>query len=204
MTVIHHKLDIPEDLKKCVAFHGHICPGLVYGYLVAREAMQRLALQRAMDEEVVAICECDSCAVDALQVLLGTTAGKGNLMISDFGKNAYTVMHRSGRRAYRFARKERYEYQGEAKSVYDRLESAFAAGTASAEDRRYMKLLKVEDLLTRPFDEVFTTLEAPFDEPRYAPLEHSEPCGLCGEMTMDTKLVKLGDGRCICIPCAQR
>jgi len=63
-------LDIPEDLARCMAFHGHICPGLVYGYLVAKEAMKLMNLERATDEEIVAICDNDSCAVDALQVLL--------------------------------------------------------------------------------------------------------------------------------------
>ena len=73
-----HKL--PEDLKRCIAFHGHLCPGLVYGYLIAKKAVRLLGLRRSQDEEVVVISENDTCAVDALQVLLGTTTGKGNLM----------------------------------------------------------------------------------------------------------------------------
>ena len=196
-------LDIPEDLARCVAFHGHICPGLVYGYLVAKEAMKLMNLERATDEEIVAICDNDSCAVDALQVLLGTSTGKGNLIIRDFGKNAYTVLSRSGRKSYRFVRKVRYEYQGKEKSTFDRLDAAIAKGMASEGDRRYMKLLKVEDLLGRYFDEIFTTTEIPFDEPRYAPLERSEPCAMCGEMTMASKMVVVSDGR-VCIPCSQK
>jgi formylmethanofuran dehydrogenase subunit E len=196
-------LDIPEDLARCVAFHGHICPGLVYGYLVAKEAMKLMNLGRATDEEIVAICDNDSCAVDALQVLLGTTTGKGNLIIRDFGKNAYTVLSRSGQKSYRFVRKVRYEYQGKEKSTFDRLDAAIAKGMASEGDRRHMKLLKVEDLLGRHFDEIFTTTEIPFDEPRYAPLERSEPCIMCGEMTMVSKMVVVNDGR-VCTPCSQK
>ena len=196
-------LDIPEDLARCVAFHGHICPGLIYGYLVAKEAMKLMNLGRATDEEIVAICDNDSCAVDALQVLLGTSTGKGNLIIRDFGKNAYTVLSRSGRKSYRFVRKVRYEYQGKEKSTFDRLDAATAKGMASEDDRRYMKLLKVEDLLGRYFDEIFTTTEIPFDEPLYAPLERSEPCAICGEMTMASKMVGVNDGR-VCIPCSQK
>lgn len=195
--------DIPEDLARCVAFHGHICPGLVYGYLVAKEAMKLMDLRRAMDEEIVAICENDSCAVDALQVLLGTSAGKGNLIIRDFGKNAYTVLSRSRQKSYRFIRNVRYEYQGKEKSTFDRLDAAIAKGMASEDDRRYMKLLKVEDLLGRHFDEIFTTTEIPFDEPLYAPLERSEPCAICGEMTMASKMAMVSDGR-VCIPCSQK
>jgi formylmethanofuran dehydrogenase subunit E len=196
-------LDIPEDLARCVAFHGHICPGLIYGYLVAKEAMKLMNLGRATDEEIVAICDNDSCAVDALQVLLGTSTGKGNLIIRDFGKNAYTVLSRSGQKSYRFVRKVRYEYQGKEKSTFDRLDAATAKGMASEDDRRYMKLLKVEDLLGRYFDEIFTTTEVPFDEPLYAPLERSEPCAMCGEMTMASKMVGVNDGR-VCIPCSQK
>ena len=195
--------DIPEDLARCVAFHGHICPGLVYGYLVAKEAMRLMNLGRAADEEIVAICDNDSCAVDALQVLLGTSTGKGNLIIRDFGKNAYTVLSRSGRKSYRFVRKVRYEYQGEKKTTFDRLDAAIAKGMASEDDRRDMKLLKVEDLLGRYCDEIFTITEIPFDEPLYAPLERSEPCAICGEMTMASKMVGVNDGR-VCIPCSQK
>ena len=203
MLTIDTMLDIPEDLARCVAFHGHMCPGLVYGYLVAKEAMKLMNLERATDEEIVAICDNDSCAVDALQVLLGTTTGKGNLIIRDFGKNAYTVLSRSGRKSYRFVRKVRYEYQGKEKSTFDRLDAAIAKGMASEGDRRYMKLLKVEDLLGRYFDEIFTTTEVPFDEPLYAPIERSEPCTMCGEMTMASKMVVVNDGR-VCIPCSQK
>ena len=193
-----------EDLKSCVEFHGHICPGLIYGYRVAKEAMKLMNIGRSVDEEVVAICENDSCAVDALQVMLGTAAGKGNLIIKNFGKNAYTVLSRSKRQAYRFSRRTHYDYTGKAKKEFDRLDASVAAGTASEDDRRNLKRLKVDDLLARPFAEIFTTTEVPFDEPLYAPLAPSEPCAICGEMTMATKMIKLNDGRQVCIPCSEK
>ena len=195
---------MPDDLKSCVEFHGHICPGLMYGYRVAKEAMKLMDITRAVDEEVVAICENDSCAVDALQVLLGTVAGKGNLIIKNFGKNAYTVLSRFKRQAYRFSRNTRYDYKGMAKSEFDRLEAAVAAKTASEDDRRNLKRLKIDDLLARPFEEIFTTTEVPFDEPLYAQLAPSEPCAICGEMTMASKMMKLSDGRQVCMPCSKK
>jgi formylmethanofuran dehydrogenase subunit E len=195
---------MPEDLKRCVQFHGHICPGLVYGYRVAKEAIKLMKLRRSVDEEVVAICENDSCAIDALQVLLGTVAGKGNLVIKDYGKNAYTVLSRSKRQAYRFSRKTHYDYKGKDKSVFDRLDAAMSAGSASEDDRRNLKHLKVKDLLAKPFELIFTTTQVPFDEPLYAQLAPSEPCAICGEMTMAAKMIKLSDERKACIPCAQK
>ncbi len=193
-----------DDLKKCVEFHGHICPGLIYGFRVAKEAMRLMDIGRAVDEEVVAICENDSCAVDALQVLLGTVAGKGNLIIKDYGKNAYTVLSRSRRQAYRFSRKTSYKYKGEDKSEFDRLDKAMSDGTASEDEKRKLRSMKVDDLLTRPFEEIFTIAEVPFNEPLYAQLDRSEPCALCGEMTMAAKMVKLKDGCLVCTPCSQK
>lgn len=195
---------LPDDLKKCVEFHGHICPGLIYGYRVAKEAIRLMQIGRSADEEVVAVCENDSCAVDALQVLLGTVAGKGNLMIRNYGKNAFTVMSRADRRAYRFSRKKQYEYDGPSGNRFKKLEKAVASGDASEEDKRKLKYLKIDDLLARPFSDIFTTEEVVFDEPGYAPLAPSEPCAVCGEMTMTTKMILLRDGRKVCIPCSEK
>jgi formylmethanofuran dehydrogenase subunit E len=197
------KQEMPEDLKRCVAFHGHICPGLIYGYRVAKEAMRLLNIVRSVDEEVVAVSENDSCAVDALQTMLGTSAGKGNLIIQNYGKNVYTVLSRSGRQAYRFSRTTRYDYAGRDKNEYDRLEAAVASGTAAENDRRKLKRLKIDDLLSRPFDEIFTTLSVPFEEILYAVQAPSQPCAVCGEMTMVTKMRRSARLGLVCIPCSQ-
>ena len=77
---------IPKDLAMAVEFHGHLCPGLTIGYLAAKVGLERLGIGRAEDEELIAIVENDSCAVDAVQVLTGCTFGKGavaaNLAVS--------------------------------------------------------------------------------------------------------------------------
>jgi len=195
------KFDLPDDLKPVVEFHGHLCPGLVYGYLVAKEAKKLLGLKRSRDEEVVAICENDSCAVDALQVILGTSAGKGNLILKDYGKNAYTIINRTGQKAYRFARTKSYRYNGEASKEFDRLDAAISAGTATESQKWRHKLLKASDLLARPFDDVFSTTEVEFVMPPFAPLARSIACAMCGEMTMATKMVALGSGEQVCSPC---
>ncbi|HID28779.1 MAG TPA: formylmethanofuran dehydrogenase [Desulfobacterales bacterium] len=193
---------LPEELKRCIAFHGHLCPGLVYGYLVAKQAIQLLDLHRSQDEEIVSISENDTCAVDALQVLLGTTAGKGNLLIKEYGKNAFTVINRSDKRAFRFSRKAYYKYEGQHQEEFDRLETAVAAGNASVEQRIRQRLLKSLDLLSKPFDAVFTTAEVKVPEPPYAPLARSEACAQCGEMTMSTRMVDTNNGKRLCMPCS--
>ena len=76
------KQELPNDFQECVHFHGHLCPGLAIGYGAVKAAQQALGLAAAEDEEVVAVVENDSCAVDAIQVLLGCTFGKGESHLS--------------------------------------------------------------------------------------------------------------------------
>lgn len=56
-----------EDLwNKCVAFHGHECPGLTIGYRAALYAIELLGLTFSDDEQVVCISENDACGCDAI------------------------------------------------------------------------------------------------------------------------------------------
>jgi formylmethanofuran dehydrogenase subunit E len=193
---------LPEDLKQCVAFHGHLCPGLVYGYLVAKGAMKLLGVHRSKDEEVVAISENDTCAVDALQVLLGTTLGKGNLILKDYGKNVFTVISRSDKKAFRLSRKKTYKYEGKHREEFESLEAAYASGRATVEQRRRQKWLKSLDLIAKPLDAVFEAKEVQCPEPPYAPLAPSKACARCGEMTMATKMIEK-NGQLFCNPCSK-
>ena len=50
-----------EDFKKCVDFHGHVCPGLAIGYVAGKTGLEWLKENRAEDEEIVSIVETDAC-----------------------------------------------------------------------------------------------------------------------------------------------
>jgi len=91
-----------EDAKK---FHGHECGGLTLGYKVATFALERLDFDRSSDEELVAIVENDSCAVDGIQIVTGCTFGKGNLIFRDYGKQVYTFFNRNTGEGIRITRK---------------------------------------------------------------------------------------------------
>jgi len=95
----------PRDLERVLRFHGHFCGGIILGYRAARIGLKHLRTGRAVDEEIVAIVENDSCAVDAVQVLTGCTFGKGNLFFRDYGKHVYTFAVRASGRAVRISRK---------------------------------------------------------------------------------------------------
>ena len=90
-----------DAFKRCIDFHGHICPGVSIGFRATQVAMQRLSEGRAQDEEMVAIVETDACSSDAVQVLTGCTFGKGNFIYKDHGKMALTLMSRKSGKGVR-------------------------------------------------------------------------------------------------------
>ena len=89
------------DWEKCVAFHGHACGGLTIGFKAAQYAASLLGLTRSADEQVVCVAENDACGVDAIQALLGCTAGKGNLIFRVQGKQAFSFYERASGRSVR-------------------------------------------------------------------------------------------------------
>ena len=58
-----------------------------------------LDVVRSGDEEIVCVSENDACGVDGIQVILGCTAGKGNLLFRLTGKHAYTFYNRKTQKA---------------------------------------------------------------------------------------------------------
>jgi formylmethanofuran dehydrogenase subunit E len=97
-----------EDARK---FHGHECRGLAWGYKAGLFALEKLNFDRSSDEELVAIVENDSCAVDGIQVVTGCTFGKGNLIFRDYGKHIYTFFNRNTGKGIRISRKKGVEVQ---------------------------------------------------------------------------------------------
>ena len=88
------KIENRELWKKCAAFHGHECGGLTIGYKAALYAIRLLDLAFSEDEQVVCIAENDACGIDAIQVILGCSAGKGNLFFHLRGKQAFSFYSR--------------------------------------------------------------------------------------------------------------
>lgn len=87
-------------------FHGHKCPAMPMGLRVGAVAMNALGIDRAKDGQIVAFVDlgedhCATCYGDGLQVIMGTTFGKGNLKKTHKGKWAVTVVDRMTGKAVR-------------------------------------------------------------------------------------------------------
>lgn len=143
--------------EKCVAFHGHECGGLTIGYKAALYAIDLLNLEFSDDEQVVCICENDACGVDAIQVLLGCSVGKGNLLFHMRGKQAFSFYNRKTGKSVRLVLK--------AKPFNMSREDSFT----------YYQSCDPADM----FEVKDTTIHLP----EKARIFHSYTCDCCGEST---------------------
>lgn len=157
----------------CVAFHGHECGGLTIGYKASLYAIDLLKLEFSADEQVVCIAENDACGIDAIQVMLGCSLGKGNLLFHMRGKSAYSFYNRKTGESVRLVLKPR-------------------PGMSKAESFSYYQACDPKDM----FDVKAATIQLP----EKARLFDSYTCQCCGETT-GANWVRLSGGKTLCLDC---
>lgn len=192
-----------KSYKEAVAFHGHACPGLALGYRAAEFALKHLRAGRSDDEDLVAIVENDACGVDAIQVVTGCSVGKGNLILRDFGKHAYTFIDRKSGRAIRLVQRPEPVIQ-RIDPVASALREKVMGGTATpAEQKEFHKrqTAVIEKILKMPIDELFITREVKPEIPVRAKIFTSVQCATCGEMVAEHR-ARVRNGTFVCMPCA--
>ena len=160
--------------NECVAFHGHECGGLTIGYKASLYAAELLKLEFSADEQVVCITENDACGVDAIQVMLGCTLGKGNLLFHIVGKQAFSFYNRKTGESVRLVLKPKPEEMTKEES-FDYYQSC------------------------RP-EEMFQVKEATLPLPEKAKLFDSYTCACCGELT-GARWIHFIDGKTYCQDC---
>jgi formylmethanofuran dehydrogenase subunit E len=169
-------VETKELMEEAVKFHGHTCPGLALGVLVSKYILEH-GHDFSVDEELVAVVENDNCSVDALQALLGTTFGKGNLIYKDYGKNNYTFYNRDKKKAVKLSLKgEPYSHE------------------------EYTREERLRMLLESDPNEIFDVELVEFEPPQQAQIHESMVCDECGDPTMSTR-IKDFNGMNLCIPC---
>lgn len=189
------------DWERAVAFHGHMCPGLAYGFRAAKAAMREFQ-DRSEDEEIVALVENDSCAVDAIQTLVGCTFGKGNLIFRDMGKQVYTFFSRVTGKGLRMAVEFRDDETPEESGVWKR----FREGDRSAETMDRVSRLrdrKIRKILGAREEDVLKMSAPETGLPAKARIYPSVRCSRCGEKVMEPR-TRLHDGSLLCIPCYEK
>ena len=158
----------------CAAFHGHECGGLTIGYKASLYAIELLNLEFSADEQVVCISENDACGVDAIQVMLGCSVGKGNLLFHMRGKSAYSFYNRKTGASVRLVLKPT------------------PAGITRAESFAYFQSCEPKDM--------FEVKETTIQLPEAARLFDSYVCECCGEVT-GSNWIRLAGGKKLCLDC---
>jgi formylmethanofuran dehydrogenase subunit E len=195
---------IPEDLKPVVAFHGHLCPGLLIGYRASKIALEKLKSNRSEDEELVAIVENDSCSADAVQHMTGATFGKGNLIFRDYGKQVFTFIRRSDGKALRVAlRADAREPDNPTPEERKTLEEYKNTDSPSEELQQAARRISIKNYLENPDEKLFDIEWVDVPEPEKARIFKSVECKSCGELTMETRVVEC-NGHKYCIPCSEK
>ncbi|GAA5263526.1 FmdE family protein [Methanocalculus sp.] len=200
----HHHFDSTGKypaFEECVTFHGHSCPGLATGYRAALAAMQALSVARPYDEELVTVAETNACGVDAIQLVTGCTAGKGNLIIHDYGKHVFTFYSREKNKGVRILIKNR---DAPDREEMDTLRKKVFSGTATEpEEKRFYELMAeaTEAVLSIPQDEMLTVTEVSFNPPEKARIFTTVICPDCGEPVADAKMQTV-NGKTVCATCA--
>ena len=192
-----------QSYEDAVAFHGHTCPGLALGYRAATHALVTLHAGRSSDEDLVAIVENDACGVDAVQAIAGCSVGKGNLILRDLGKHAYTFINRKTGSAIRLVQRpepltERLDPGASA------LRTKVMAGKATPTEEKEFherQAALIKKILTIPIGELFIEKEARSEIPEHARISASVQCASCGEMVAEHR-ARVKNGKVVCIPCA--
>ena len=189
-----------DDLRDVVQFHGHLCPGLALGFRVATAALRELKADRPRDEELVAIVENDSCAVDAIQFITGCTFGKGNLIFRNYGKHVYTFYNRRTGEGIRISE----DYRGfEGDSRFPELKKRQDAGEDVSRETQQYKMDKAAAILRADEKELLVITPAAAPVPHEARVRGSIRCSMCGEKFMESR-GRVRNGKIVCIPCLEK
>ena len=196
---------VKMDWERCVAFHGHVCPGLAIGFQAAQIALKVLP---ALEGEpynpksgIVSIAQNDACGMDAVQTLLSSTFGKGNLMFMDHGKQVFSFIRRQDGRGVRVALK----YGAMDNERHQTLRGKVMDKTATlAESEEFYKLhgeISMH-LVEAPLEEHFVWREITFDLPHGPKLNPTVQCAFCGEGVMEQR-ASVRDARIACPECVE-
>ena len=179
-----------------------MCPGLAIGYRAAKAAQAHLGIERAEDEELVAVVESDGCGIDAFQVLLSCTLGKGNLIHLDHGKQVYTVFCRKQGLGIRVAMKPGlFRRTPEQDAIFQKVIS----GNASEDEMKTYRAFqdqRVNEILAEDENTLFKIEKVSPGHPEKARVFKSVTCEFCGESVMEPR-VRIRDGKISCIPCSE-
>lgn len=189
-------------LKRIVGFHGHICPDLIIGCRFCEYVQHLLSPLDELKSGISVVSENSTSAVDAIQIMLGTTVGNQRLQILDHGKHSYTLRAKTNKSAFRLVMKK-LDFDDD--RDFDTLDRTMRCNQARWEDSlSFRKLLdrRVRHLLDLRPEEIFDV------KPVNTVIAFTElasvylTCGVCGEQVLKSRHISFRD-QIYCSKCFQ-
>jgi formylmethanofuran dehydrogenase subunit E len=167
-------------INKVIAFHGHVCTGVVLGTRMSLAAMRYLGLDpHKQNRNIIAFAEIDRCMTDAVMVVTGCSLGGRTLKHIDYGKFAVTLLNQDTGLAVRAIVNENFSHK-------DSMEETIKLITAIPDSQ----LITLEPVHVNISE---------FDMPGFP--KRTAICTVCGEEIMDGRDI-IRNGVTLCRGCA--
>jgi len=203
-------MDVDNWLNYARQFHGHICPYVALGIRASIVLLDKLGIEKAspldtINENLLAIVECNNCFFDGVQLATGCTVGNNSLIYLNVGKNALTLVRREGFEGYRLymdADKVKKYFPKKGLELFDKV---VKQRNATNEEINELKSMW-EALGHKMFEinqDIFTIKKVKVQPIERAPIFDSLRCEACNELVMATNAVNI-DGKNYCLSCANK
>jgi formylmethanofuran dehydrogenase subunit E len=197
------KMLLNMALKRVVDFHGHLCPDLVLGCKLCEYVQRLIAENGELAGGMSIIAENCTSALDAIQILMGSTVGNQRLLVMDFGKHNYTILSKKVKNGFKLSLKRQHYCDEDA---YNSLEQKITSRQVVLEDAvQFQKLLdnRVRHLLSLSSEDIFVVEPIESAQPPVESVNVFLVCGRCGEQVIKGREVEY-QGEIYCMPCFQR
>lgn len=201
---------VQEWLDYANRFHGHVCPYVALGIkaslmLLKKMNIERASLQDTINENLLAIVECNNCFLDGVQIATGCTIGNNSLIYLDTGKNALTLVRRGtfeGFRLYMDSEKVKNYFPKRGIELFDKV---VKQRNATSDEMKEMSQLWSQTgyKMFELDDSIFNVKSVKIKPIERAPVFGSIKCDVCGELVMSTKISTI-NGKHYCATCANK
>lgn len=194
------KMIVNMALKRIADFHGHLCPDLVIGGKLCEYIQQTLPTDEPANGISTIIAENCTSALDAIQVILGTTMGNQRLKVMDLGKHSYTIIPKSISNSFRLVLNNQ-EYKDE--DAFKHLSQKVLKNTILMDEVVNLQMMideRVKYLLKQPPESLFKTemIEREQELPEVPSIFLT--CCQCNEQVLSSHAVEYGN-QIYCLSC---
>jgi formylmethanofuran dehydrogenase subunit E len=190
-------------LRVIIRFHGHLCPELIIGYKLCRHVQTSLLSGEEFERGISIIAENCTSAIDAIQILLGTTLGNLRLQVTDCGKHNYVLLSSNAQTGFRFSLRQPEYADGD---LYEALEQKIMNNEVMLEEMvQFQELLdgRVKKLLALSPQELFEVKRIELYQQPVQKGSEYPACAMCGHPILKWRRIDYQHKSC-CIPCSRR